>query len=235
MKQYTFILLVLLTACNDQSILTNQPAQPSNYTPSEKQVTYQQQISNHTNSPILLSQHQQENTKIYLQNDLQKIVDQSLKAIAAPIQKDILDIMGTELQFVNTNYNRQRITFQYQVWQINKPSICSNAKLDAMQFSNCTQAAQQLFQEMCTQFQQRKFNNHPRNQQLQRMYCQAAANFKPTIAQISRSPAADNDKLQVLRTQCNDLIFKARISESANDETARDKACRAYRKAANLN
>lgn len=224
MKQYTFILLVILTACNDQSTLTNQSAKPSNYTSSEKQATYQKQISNHTNSPILLSQHQQENTKIYPQNHLQKIVDQSLKAIIVPIQKDILDIMGTESQFVNTSYNGQQI----------KSSICNNAKLDVMQFSNCTQAAQQLFQEMCTQLQQGKFNNYPRNQQLQRMYCQAAANFKPTIAQISRSLTVKNNKIETLRTSCNDLIFKAKISESVNDEKTRDKACAIYKKAANI-
>jgi hypothetical protein len=207
MKNYCFAALLLLAGCEDKN----------------------------SNNPPLLNQHMQENTSVYPHNSVQLAVDQGIKAIAAPIQQDLLAIMGTDLQSVDTNFNGQRITFQYQVWQIQKSSVCNHAQQNAMQFSECTQAAKQLFQSMCGQLQQEKQNPHPRTQQLQRMYCQAAVDFKPTVAQISRSEPKGDDKLQALRKNCNDLIFKAKISEDAKDEKAREQVCQDYKKAANLN
>lgn len=230
MKRY-LLTLVLLAGCEDKNFNTASP-------PPLKAIPTTNALPANASSPqpepsspvALLNQHQQENTNIYPRNDLQLAVDQSLKAITAPIQQDLLDIMGTELQSVDTHFNEQRITLQYQVWKINHQSVCSQAQLNAMQFSECTQAAKQLFQTLCNELP----NTHPRNQQLKRMYCHAAVDFKPTIAQISRSQAGDNDKVQNLRTKCNDLIFKAKISESASDERARDQACQKYKKAANI-
>lgn len=228
MKRYFLITLVLLAGCEDKNFNAISPL-PLNTVPTTNAIpknssSPQPEPSSHVE---LLKQHQQENTSIYPRNDLQLAVDQLLKAITAPIQQDLLDNMGTELQSVDTHFNEQRITFQYQVWKINQQSVCSQAQLNAMQFSECTQAAKQLFQTLCNELP----NTHPRNQQLKRMYCHAAVDFKPTIAQISRSQAGNNDKVQNLRTKCNDLIFKAKISESASDERARDQACRAYQKA----
>lgn len=233
MKYYYLIASLLLAGCHDKNSDNALPSintlPHTNTAPlsfqSAPSVVPAQQIS-------LINQHQQENTKIYPYNSAQLFVDQTLKALTAPIQQDLLAIMGTELQSVDTNFNKQRITFQYQVWQINKKSVCSQAQLNAMQFSECTQAAKQLFQTLCNEL--KKQNPHPRNQQLQRMYCQAAVDFKPTIAHISHSQAKDDDKTQALRKKCNDLIFKAKISENIQDEKARDRACQQYKKAANF-
>lgn len=215
MKRYLLMLSFLLTGCDDKAV-SNTPAATLQSAPAVQKTP-------------LIHQHQQENKSIYPYNSVQLAVDQSLKALAAPIQQDLLDIMGTKLQSVDTHFNGQRITFQYQVWKINTLSVCNQAQLNIMQFSECTQAAQQLFQTMCNDLQ--KETVHPRNQQLQRMYCQAAVDFKPTIAHISRSASSTNNKIETLRTTCNDLIFRARISESAQDERARDQACRAYQNA----
>lgn len=215
MKNHWFVIVLMLAGCEDKTVIV--PPQVA------------------TNNLPLLNQHMQENTNVYPRNNVQIAVDQSLKAITAPIQQDLLDIMGTERQSVDTNINGQRITFQYQVWKINQPSVCSQAQQNVMQFSECTQAAKIFFQSMCEQLQQEKQNRHPRTAQLQRMYCQAAIDFKPTVAQISRSQTESNDELKTLRKNCNDLIFKAKISEDIKDEKARDKACKTYKQAADLN
>ncbi|UJS23712.1 hypothetical protein [Thiothrix winogradskyi] len=233
MKNYWFATLLLLAGCEDKNLASAQQGQvtvqkyPVSTTSAPPQVI--------PNNPPLLNQHMQENTSVYPHNSVQLAVDQGIKAIAVPIQQDLLAIMGTDLQSVDTTFNGQRITFQYQVWKIQKPSVCSHAQQNAMQFSECTQAAKQLFQSMCGELQQEKQHVHPRNQQLQRMYCQAAVDFKPTVAQISRSEPQGDDKLQTLRKNCNDLIFKAKISEDVKDEKARDQVCQAYKKAAHLN
>lgn len=206
MKNYWLAALLLLASCEDKNL---------------------------TSGVVHQGQAVQQQT-VYPRNSVQVAVDQQLKAITAPIQQDISDIIGGELQSIDTNFNEKRITFQYQFWQIKKPSVCSHAQQNAMQFSDCTQATKQLFQSMCSQLQQAKQNPHPRTQQLQRMYCQAAVDFKPTVAQISRSQSTGDDKIQALRKNCNDLIFKAKISEDAKDEKARDKACNTYKQAANL-
>ncbi|HPY41226.1 MAG TPA: hypothetical protein PLM98_11965 [Thiolinea sp.] len=230
MKNHCLIIaLILLAGCEDKNlspITQGQAAQVLiNTAPAP--------LVSHTTA--LTNQHMQENTTVYPRSSVEKALDQQLKAITAPIQQDLLDIMGTELQSVDTNFNGQRITFQYQVWQVKKQSVCNHVQQDTLQFSECTQAAKQLFQAMCTELQQEKQNYHPRTEQLQRMYCQATVEFKPTIAQISRSQPSGNNKVEVLRTACNDMIFKAKISENANDEKARDQACRAYKKAVKLN
>lgn len=227
MKYYFLIALLLLTGCNEE--VTSNTVNPINPVPPAQNTSTIFQPNSAIQKTSLINQHQQENTNIYPQNNMQIVVKQSLKALTEPLQQDLLDIMGTELQSVDTNFNGQRITFQYQVWRINKLSVCSQAQLNVMQFSECTQAAKQLFQTMCNDL--KKENAHPRNRQLQRMYCQAAVDFKPTIAQISRSTSNGNNKVEVLRTNCNDLIFKAKISENPKDERARDQACQAYQKA----
>ena len=232
MKKYWFVLLVLLVGCEDKNLLVSQHplAQMSNSTTPVANMP-QTQIQTNSDKLELLNKHLQENSHIYPYNNFQVAIDQSIKAASESIQQDISDIMGTNLQAVDNNYKGQRITFQYQVWQIKKQSICRHITQDAMQFSNCTLAAKQLFQEVCSQLQQDKFNFHPRNQQLKRMYCQAASDFEPTIAQISRSEPFDknNNKIQELRQKCNDLIFKARISGEAKDEQARNTACKTYK------
>ncbi len=236
MKNYWFAALLLLAGCEDKNLASTQQGQTTapKYSANTAPTTAAPPQIIPNNLP-LLNQHMEENTSVYPHNSMQLAVDQGIKAIAAPIQQDLLAIMGTDLQSVDTNFNGQRITFQYQAWQLKKPSVCSHAQQNAMQFSECTQAAKQLFQSMCDQLQQEKQNAHPRTQKLQRMYCQAAVDFKPTVAQISRSEPKGDDKLQALRQNCNDLIFKAKISENAKDEKARDQVCQAYKKAANLN
>lgn len=225
MKNHCLVIaLILLAGCEDKNLSPLTQEQTAQVLIN----TAPAQLVSHTTA--LTNQHMQENTTVYPRTSVENAIDQQLKVITAPIQQDLLDIMGTELQSVDTNFNGQRITFQYKVWQVKKQSVCSHAQQDTLQFSECTQAAKQLFQAMCTDLQQEKQNYHPRTQQLQRMYCQATVDFKPTIAQISRNQSSGDNKVEALRTACNDLIFRAKISESVKDERARDQACRAYKK-----
>jgi hypothetical protein len=231
MKAYFLPLLLLLVAgCNDKAQVSfqQQPAlSPTRITP-----------ANTAQLPAnpLLSQHVQEINAANSSNPFQVVVEQSIRGISEPLQQNILETMGTELQSVATDYNGQHVTFQYQVWQIRQPSVCSQVKDDVGKFSACTLAAKALFQEMCDELNRTQSAYH-RKGQLQRMYCKAANEFKPTVAQISHSQPANtggDGKIQGLRQSCNDLTFTAMISEKDADIKARDKACAAYKKAASL-
>lgn len=157
MKYYFLIALLLLTGCNEE--VTSNTVNPINPVPPAQNTSTIFQPNSAIQKTSLINQHQQENTNIYPQNNMQIVVKQSLKALTEPLQQDLLDIMGTELQSVDTNFNGQRITFQYQVWRINKLSVCSQAQLNVMQFSECTQAAKQLFQTMCNDLK-KKMHTH---------------------------------------------------------------------------
>ncbi len=178
----------------------------------------------------LLAQHFQESTSA---NPMHYAVEQSMQAFAKPIEQELKESFGTEVKTVRTAFNGQQISFQYQVWQVRQPSVCTNLKYDVALYSTCTRAAKELFQDMCSELKQ--LQNPPlRMQQFRNMYCKAAREFKPTVAQISRSKASENNQLQGLRKTCNDLTFTAMISEKDADIKARDEACAAYKKAADL-
>lgn len=243
---YLPVFVLLVVGCNDKTQVSAQQTAPV----PQAQASAQQPMSqivmpttritlvNAVQPPVnpLLAQHMQETNNANSSNLFQVAVQQSIRATADPLQQNIKETLGGELQSVATEYNGQHVTFQYQVWQIRQPSVCSQVKYDIGKFSACTQAAKALFQEMCGELKRTQSPYH-RKEQFQRMYCKAASEFKPTIAQVSRSQAVSRDddgQVKRLRKNCNDLTFTAMISEKDADIKARDKACAAYKKAANL-
>lgn len=243
MKVYFLSVLVLLLAgCNDKTQMSTQQTSPTPQLPIAQQPMQQPAMPSTQITPVntgqqytnpLLAQHIQEINGALSSNPLQAVMEQSTRAFAAPIEQNLKESFGTELQTVTTDFNGQHVTFEYQVWQVRQPSVCSQVKYDIGKFSACTQAAKALFQQMCAELKQVQSPYH-RAEQYQRMYCKAAKDFKPTIAQISHGQSVDGGEGQRLRKVCNDLTFKAMISEKDQDIKARDKACAAYKKATNL-
>lgn len=241
MKAYFLpVLLLLLVGCNDKNQVSVQQPTSVSHPPRVVQQPMQQPVMPTTRiTPVntlqpppnpLLAQHLQESASA---DPMSYVVGQSMQAVAKPIEQELKESFGTEVKTVKTDFNGQQITFQYQVWQVRRPSVCANLKYDIALYSTCTQAARGLFQNMCSELKQ--LQNPPlRMQQFQNMYCKAAREFKPTVAQISHSKAAGDSRLKGLRKTCNDRTFTAMISEKDADIKARDKACAAYKKAAGL-
>lgn len=239
MKTYVLTaLMLLLSGCNDKIQLSHQqpaPAPQSMQQPMpDTRITPANPVQTQVNP--LLAQHIQETNNAPSNNLIQIAAEQSIRAVTDPLQQNLKETMGAELQTVITDFNGQHVMFQYQIWQIRQPSVCSDLKYDIGKFSSCTQSAKALFQQMCGELKQVSSPHH-RIEQLQRMYCNAANDFKPTVAQISRSQPADygaDAQIQSLRRVCNDLTFNAMISKKDADIKVRDKACATYKKAANL-
>lgn len=176
----------------------------------------------------LLEQHRQASQE----STLQQGIHAGLNIATSKLQNDIFEVLGTDITPVTTEFNGQTINYQFQNWQIKPKSICSDVTQNIALYSECSQAAKELFQATCKELKKEadKFITNPKLRKVSNMYCNAAVEFKPIIAQISKSKPI-TDKVKKLRQECNSLIITAMISGSTKDMKERDKACEAYKKA----
>lgn len=198
----------LLIGCDESTFIENTTS------PSEKveQVT-------------VLKQHQNEVTA---QDKVVHLVTVPLEKVSNVVQTELLEGFGVELENVSTEYNGQKISYQFQSWHIKPQSICSELKtINIADYSSCTQAASQLFYNLCSTLKHQITSNRLR--QLHTMYCNASVEFKPTIAQISRSEP-QTGKLYTLKQACNSAIIQAMISMSDQDYAKRNTVCEIYEK-----
>ena len=152
-----------------------------------------------------------------------------LTGMTSGLQNHITDVMGTEIQAQIVEYQSQTIDYQYQIWKIKAPSVCARVKSHNLsKHSSCTIAAKQLFEDTCP-YLQSHHQQHWKHPKLKNMYCVAAANFKPTIAQIS-TPTKEEAELWDAKQRCSLLTLEARSTGSAHVEKERVTACTAYKK-----
>jgi hypothetical protein len=118
----------------------------------------------------------------------------------------------------------QKIDYQYQLWKIKTPSVCARVKSSNLSnYSSCTTSAKELFAETCTYLQSRP-QQHWKYKKLKNMYCIAASNYEPTIAQLSR-PTEDEAQLWEAKQKCSLLTLEARNTNSIKIAQKRDAAC----------
>ena len=155
-----------------------------------------------------------------------------LTGMTADIHGQVQDIMGTEVQYRVVEYQAHKIDYQYQIWKIKDTSVCARVKNHNLSdYSSCTVSAKGLFADTCSYLQ-----SHPeyngKHTKLKNMYCVAAANFKPTIAQISQPSKAESELWDV-KQKCSLLTLNARSSGSNAVAKERDIACAEYNKIRN--
>lgn len=143
--------------------------------------------------------------------------------LARAILQPMRDGMGVELESVNVEYQKQLVSFQYQMWRLRPNSVCQPLKSTSLlKYSECSMAASQFFRETCQQLK-----NNPNDSllypQYKRLYCNAAASYRPTVAKIRRSAPLDENAEQ--RQQCSMLILKASRTRDPSDIWERDQVC----------
>lgn len=140
---------------------------------------------------------------------------------------EVGEINGAELQAEIVEHNGQNIGYQYQFWKINEKSVCASQRNNLQNYSNCTIAAKSLFTETCTYIQ-----NNPRSnwqyKRLKAMYCNAAVNYQPTIANVS-AVNIDQTEINEARQRCNILTVDALGNNDAELNKERDEACQYYK------
>ena len=130
--------------------------------------------------------------------------------------------LGTEIQSVAVEHHNTLVTYNYLMWNIQLASVCKRDKPNLAKYSNCTEAAQSLFNHMCSHFQQSSSSVHT-NRRLKNMYCQAATNFTATTANISWS--TERSSADISRAECNQAISKLLIEQSATARAHKEKVC----------
>tara|TARA_R110002049_G_scaffold29552_14_gene100443 strand:+ start:10692 stop:11078 length:387 start_codon:yes stop_codon:yes gene_type:complete len=117
-----------------------------------------------------------------------------LTGMTADIHTRAQDAMGAEVQYRVVEYQDHKIDYQYQIWKIKDASVCAIVKdYNLSHYSSCTVTAKGLFTDTCSYLQ-----SHPQQHwkyiKLKNMYCVAAVNFKPTIAQISTPTKEESER-----------------------------------------
>ena len=147
-----------------------------------------------------------------------------LTDISGNLSNHITNVVGSEIQAKVVEYQEHKIDYQYQLWAIKSPSVCASVKANNFSdYSSCTIAAKELFTDTCT-YLQSNYQQNWKYTKLKNMYCVAAANFKPTIAQISQPSKAESELWDV-KQKCSLLTLNARSSGRYAVAKERDIAC----------
>lgn len=148
-----------------------------------------------------------------------------LDSVASPIQHEMTDIIGTEIQAQVIEYRGFPLEYQYQLWKIRHKSVCSAQRSNIRKYSQCTELAKAFFTETCLTLQNNP-QHHWRYTKLKNMYCQAASSYRPVIARIS-TPTARESAIMDARQKCSLLTLDAK-SGSDQARKAKDEACARY-------
>lgn len=148
-----------------------------------------------------------------------------LDSVSNNVHQHLTDTMGTELQAVVIEYQGVEVPFQYQMWQVRKPSVCSSYQTDLVEYSGCTVKASALFNDLCKQLTKNP-KEHWRYVKTKNMYCNAAVSYQPTIAAISKPKT--KDEVQLARQRCNSAVANALGSSDPKVIAERKRACEEY-------
>jgi len=138
------------------------------------------------------------------------------------------DRMGLYPEFIQAEFNNQTISYQYQSWKIKHKSVCANHKKNLLELSSCSQAAKQLFIEVC-KHAQLYTNQEKIVKKIKNMYCTAAIDYKPVVATLTAS-GTKATPLSKAREMCLALSKKAKLTQNHKVIEQRDKACSIYGK-----
>ena len=142
--------------------------------------------------------------------------------LAKALMRPYSNTLGYELSSVNVEYNNQPVSFQYQMWRVHPKSVCAPLQHRLLKYSACTEAAGQFFRETCITLTENPSDSlqYPLYKKL---YCNAAASYRPVIAKVRRSDPVDEKTEQ--RQSCSILTVKASRTRKAEDIRERDRVC----------
>lgn len=156
-------------------------------------------------------------------NAIARAYSDFIHTLAYSVTSTHRDMVGTELESKHVAYNDQPVTFQYQLWRLRKDSVCAQLRHNVLEYSKCTRAARALFTDTCRHLTNNP-SDHWRHQKQKNLYCAASVEFKPVVAEVRRSTAADDHELQK-RQQCSVLRIQAMSSRDPKTIQMRDEVC----------
>ncbi|MEG0006737.1 MAG: hypothetical protein RR721_15685 [Aeromonas sp.] len=137
------------------------------------------------------------------------------------VQEQVSDHYGTESKTLVVEYEGELVPFAFQFWQIKPSSVCRAYEQDVRRFSQCTVKATALFGKLCDELSRQDDSSWQRPK-FRSMYCTAALNYRPMIAEIGD---AKEDPARLTERACNQAILAAMDSEDEILLAQRDRAC----------
>ncbi|MES9912320.1 MAG: hypothetical protein ABW126_08010 [Candidatus Sedimenticola sp. 4PFRAG1] len=141
--------------------------------------------------------------------------------------KSYADVIGTEVTALSVEHKGITVPYSYNLWRIRDKTVCASYKYETAQHSKCTMAASSLFSDICQHLQSQSLD-HWKKKKLKNMYCNAAATYQPTVANIQWS--SDSSGLQVARANCNSAIAELLGTDDPALRKKKEKVCSEYKK-----
>jgi len=148
-----------------------------------------------------------------------------LEFVSNDIQETYSERRDVGVKSVVIGYKGTEIPFQHQLWKVRPASVCEAHRSNLRTFSECSVAAKEMFQVICAELSSKQIE-HWKYVRTKSMYCNAAVEFKPTIASIVT--AQDPTPLEAARQRCNIATAKALGSNDEKALAERNNACREY-------
>ncbi|MEO9943916.1 hypothetical protein [Paraglaciecola sp.] len=144
-----------------------------------------------------------------------------LEIISNSLQDSMSQLQGTQVEARRVQHKGHQISYSYQLWKVQNKSVCSNHFNDLNEKSLCSQAAKEMFRDMCFHLQNNKKSGW-RYTKTKNMYCNAASNYKPVIATVSFDEKTTEQKN---KEKCS--IARLRLSQSptAKNLKLKESAC----------
>ncbi len=143
----------------------------------------------------------------YAGNPVAEAYSSFIRTLSDSFVEHATERMNTRIESKQVEFNGQRVTYEYQLWRLRPNSVCAHLKQDLLAFSKCGQSAQQFFHETCRYLTQNPSSHWAHTRQTQ-LYCNAASQYKPTIAEVRRSnPNATSDASQAQRQQWGSTLI----------------------------
>ena len=143
-----------------------------------------------------------------------------IDAVSNNVYNRFTDMYGVDVQAQTVEYNNFRISYSYQLWRIQPKSVCSTYEGDLNTMSKCTISAKQMFNEMCM-YLQNKPSNGWKYTKFKNMYCSAAINYKPVIANVTFGAKSEAQKA---KEACSLATLRVMQSASSANLSAKEAA-----------
>ncbi|WP_392341926.1 hypothetical protein [uncultured Shewanella sp.] len=145
-----------------------------------------------------------------------------LESVSNNVSKIYSDNLNTTITTKVLRYENTEIRFQHQLWRIRNDSVCANLIQDSTQYSECTQLAKTMFNEVCVKLSSNE-NLSAKGRSISNMYCDATITYKPMVAQISQPKAKTAQQFE--DQLCNQLILEAMQNDSEDIQKQKQAAC----------
>lgn len=149
-----------------------------------------------------------------------------LNAVQKEVYYSLTENLGTQVTAVVVEYDGTEIPFQHQLWTVRRQSVCATTAGNIALHSECTIKAGKMFQEVCQSLNAKPIRDQ-KYTNARNMYCNAAINFKPVIAQVA--PSTEKSDRSLARSACNAATIAAMGSGDAKAVRERDEVCGKYR------